>query len=103
MLDFFRRPRNIIRCTCGHVPLTEVQLTNIFNKCDLNGDGYLTKEDLTEAFRQLGSTFPGYRANRALYRADKNGDGLIDKKELDQLVEYARKRGYRLRNACSAK
>ncbi|XP_049386493.1 calmodulin-like protein 2 [Solanum stenotomum] len=79
--------KNIIRCTCGHVPLTEVQLTNIFKKCDFNGDGYLTKEDLTEAFRQLGSTFPGYRAGRALHRADKNGDGLIDKKELDKLVE----------------
>ncbi|KAG5613117.1 hypothetical protein H5410_024398 [Solanum commersonii] len=79
--------KNIIRCTCGHVPLTEVQLTNLFKKCDFNGDGYLTKEDLTEAFRQLGSTFPGYRAGRALHRADKNGDGLIDKKELDKLVD----------------
>lgn len=101
MLDFFRR-RNIIRCSCMHVPLTEGQLANIFKKCDSNGDGYLTKEDLTEAFRQLGSTFPGYRAGRALYRADKNGDGRIDKnKELDILVEYARKRGYRLTSACS--
>ncbi|KAF3683452.1 hypothetical protein P3S67_011735 [Capsicum chacoense] len=102
MFDFFR-PRDIIRCTCAHVPMTEVQLTNIFKRCDLNGDGYLTKEDLTEAFRQLGSTFPGYRAARALHRADKNGDGMIDKKELNQLVEYARKRGYRLKNACSNK
>ncbi|CAN4092725.1 unnamed protein product [Withania somnifera] len=102
MLDCFRR--NIIRCTCAHVPLTEIQLIKIFKKCDINKDGYLTKEDLTEAFRQLGSTFPGYRAARALHRADKNGDGLIDdKEELDQLVEYARKRGYRLRNACSTK
>ncbi|CAN4122701.1 unnamed protein product [Withania somnifera] len=103
MLDF-SRPRNIIRCTCAYVPSTEVQLTNIFKKCNINRDGNLTKEDLTEeAFRQLGSTFPGYRAARALHHADKNGDGLISKEELDQLVEYARKRGYRLRNACSSK
>ncbi|KAK4352076.1 hypothetical protein RND71_027594 [Anisodus tanguticus] len=103
MLDFFRRPRNIIRCTCAHISLTESQMINIFKKCDINGDGYLTKEDLTEAFRQLGSTFPGYRVSRALHHADKNGDGLIDNKELDQLVEYARKRGYTLKNVCSSK
>ncbi|OIT04144.1 hypothetical protein A4A49_00311 [Nicotiana attenuata] len=101
MLDLFR-PRNIIKCTCGQVPLTEEQLTNIFKAYDSNRDGYLSTEELRAAFRELGSIFPGYRAVRALHRVDRNGDGLIDKKELEQLVQYASKRGYSLRNACSA-
>ncbi|XP_025886305.2 calmodulin-like protein 5 [Solanum lycopersicum] len=85
----------------GRIDMSTMELDQLVEYARKHGDGYLTKEDLTEAFRQLGSTFPGYRAGRALHRADKNGDGLIDKKELDKLVEYARKRGYRLRNACS--
>lgn len=81
---------------CVSVPLTEEQLRGMFRKCDMNRNGQLSKEELKEGFRQMGSKFPGWRASRALRGADRDGDGDISlsRDEFDRLVKYALKRGY---------
>uniref|UniRef100_A0A7N0VKG8 EF-hand domain-containing protein n=1 Tax=Kalanchoe fedtschenkoi TaxID=63787 RepID=A0A7N0VKG8_KALFE len=54
----------------------------------------LTKKDLTELFKALGSRWGGWRAWRALQYADKNGDGVINHNEMDQLLIYCKKHGF---------
>lgn len=78
----------------GSVPLNEAQLKSWFTLFDANKDGRLSKEELKNALEGLGSTFPAWRAWRALRHADENGDGYISEEELDGLVKYIVKRGY---------
>ncbi|PON94175.1 Parvalbumin [Trema orientale] len=79
------------------VPYSEVQLKGVFKSSDANGDGRLSRQELRNAFASLGSFAPGWRACRALRRADKNRDGFVDEDELDYLVKYAAKRGYTIK------
>ncbi|XP_059453365.1 uncharacterized protein LOC132183914 [Corylus avellana] len=76
------------------IPPTEEVLRDIFKKYDANGDGRLSKAELKDAFRHLGSRMPGWRAGRVLHHADGNGDGFVSKEELSELVKYAKKHGY---------
>lgn len=82
-------PKSIISLS-----LTEERLKAIFNEHDANGDGSLTKEELSKAFQKLGSRNPGWRARRSLRHADANGDGSISFDELKELVKYAVKQEY---------
>ncbi|XWS30488.1 hypothetical protein CRYUN_Cryun24cG0121900 [Craigia yunnanensis] len=77
--------------------LTVAQLKYVFRRFDSNSDGYLSRQELTNAFNNLGSWFPDYRAVAALHHADKNGDGYISKEEMDELVQYALRCGYHVR------
>ncbi|PON42383.1 Parvalbumin [Parasponia andersonii] len=79
------------------VTYTEALLKDLFKSCDANGDRLLSRKELKKAFASLGSFAPGWRAFRALSRADKNRDGYIDEHELDYLVKYAAKRGYTMK------
>ncbi|EOY14494.1 Calcium-binding EF-hand family protein, putative [Theobroma cacao] len=77
-----------------NLTLNEGQLKAIFKEHDTDGDGCLSKEELSKAFQKLGSRYPGWRVRRALHHADTNGDGSIGIDELDELVKYAVKLGY---------
>ncbi|KAK8707986.1 hypothetical protein V6N13_059034 [Hibiscus sabdariffa] len=74
--------------------LNEEQLKALFKEHDTNGDGRLSKDELLQAFRKLGSRNPSWRVRRSLSHADGNGDGSIGLEELDELVKYAVKQGY---------
>uniref|UniRef100_A0A7N2KRT4 EF-hand domain-containing protein n=1 Tax=Quercus lobata TaxID=97700 RepID=A0A7N2KRT4_QUELO len=75
-------------------PMNEKQLRDTFQKYDSNGDGLLSKAELENAFKSLGSHMPNWRARRALNHADANGDKFISLEELDEVVKYAAKHGY---------
>ncbi|XWS24249.1 hypothetical protein CRYUN_Cryun28dG0084900 [Craigia yunnanensis] len=77
-----------------NLTLNEEQLKVIFKEHDTNGDGRLSKEELSKAFKKLGSRNPGWRVCRSLNHADTNEDGYISLDELDELVKYAIKQGY---------
>ncbi|KAK3231393.1 hypothetical protein Dsin_003274 [Dipteronia sinensis] len=76
------------------VPCTAEELRVAFWRYDTDRDGQLSRKELKEAFNYLGASIPGWRAHRALNHADKNGDGYISGKEVDELVNYAAKLGY---------
>ncbi|KAF9677012.1 hypothetical protein SADUNF_Sadunf08G0063000 [Salix dunnii] len=76
--------------------LTEEQLREIFKKFDISQDGRLSKEELKQAFGDLGAAVPAYRAIRGLSQADANHDGFVDMEELDELVKYAYRLGYQV-------
>ncbi|OMO74804.1 hypothetical protein COLO4_26490 [Corchorus olitorius] len=70
------------------------QLRKVFLDCDVDDNKVLTKEEVKAAFHRLGALFPGFRAWKALKRADKNRDGFITMDELDTLIDYAHKLEY---------
>lgn len=74
--------------------LSEDQLKGLLKRYDTNGDGKLSKKELSAAFRQLGLRFSGWRAGRAIHHADANCDGYISEDELRELVKYAMKWGF---------
>lgn len=77
-----------------NLSLNEEQLKVIFKEHDTNGDGRLSREELSKAFQKLGSRNAGWRARRSLHHADKNGDGSVGLEELEELAKYAVKQGY---------
>ncbi|KAJ9166222.1 hypothetical protein P3X46_021003 [Hevea brasiliensis] len=79
------------------VPVSDVQLKKLFSRFDKNNDNRLSREEIAEAFSQLGAFFPGYRAGRALAYNDANGDGFIDLHEFNDFVNYALSRGFELK------
>lgn len=76
--------------------LTKEQLRAIFMESDINKDGVLSKKELKQAFGRLGAFIPAFRAARGLHHADANHDGLVDKDELDDLIKYAYRLGYKV-------
>lgn len=66
----------------------EEQMKLIFERCDADQDGDLSKQELKKALDELGVEFPTLRAVSALWHADANDDGRISKNELAELVKY---------------
>ncbi|KAJ0046146.1 hypothetical protein Pint_04813 [Pistacia integerrima] len=75
----------------------EDQLQGMFKMFDKDKNGILTRQELNEAFSKLGSKFPAWRTWRTVRHADANGDGCISEQEINELVKYALKRGYKLK------
>uniref|UniRef100_A0A7N0UWY9 EF-hand domain-containing protein n=1 Tax=Kalanchoe fedtschenkoi TaxID=63787 RepID=A0A7N0UWY9_KALFE len=75
----------------------EEMLKRLVMEHDANGDRVLSKHELKSVFKDLGSRFPGLRARLAMRFADKDKSGYIDEGELNGLVGYMMKLGYRVR------
>ncbi|KAL6318316.1 hypothetical protein AAG906_039408 [Vitis piasezkii] len=71
------------------VPYTKQQLDEFFKHHDKNGDKLLSKEELKKAFDDLQSRNPGFRAWRAMGKADTDGDQHISQQEMEALLDYA--------------
>lgn len=69
---------------------------NFLERYDMNRDGFLSKCELTKAFEDLGAFFPAWRTGRALAVADKDGDGHVGLDELEDVLLYAKKSGYKI-------
>ena len=80
------------------VPWTKQQLMQAFKNQDSDGDGKLSKNELKQAFKVLGSSFGFYRAKKALLRADSNNNDFIDinDKEFEDLIDYAYECGFKV-------
>lgn len=75
---------------------THDHLRKFFDKYDKNGDGHLDEEEVKQAFKELGSLFPWWRAGQGLKYADVNKDGVIDREEIEALVTYILNKGFKL-------
>ncbi|KAE8729183.1 putative Calcium-binding EF-hand family protein [Hibiscus syriacus] len=90
-------PRAVRTDKHAGVAANEDLVKGVFNRYDTNKDGFLRKQELKKAFASLGSRMPRVRASLALRHADVNGDGYIGQAELDKLVKYTLKRGYKFK------
>ncbi|KAG2666379.1 hypothetical protein I3843_15G054500 [Carya illinoinensis] len=81
------------------ISYTKEELTNVFKKNDINGDGKLSWLEMIAAFEELGSRWPWFRAKDGFAHADQGKNGYIDiKTELELLVDYAYKCNYTKKN-----
>ena len=82
-------PSTKVRDPRVQVEWTKEQIMEAFKRHDSNGDGKLSKAELKQAFKYLGSNWGGRRASKAMSYADNDGSGFIDitDKELEELVE----------------
>ena len=96
MVRDFRAPWKSDQVKTVSLPWDRDQLLNVFKSFDRDGDGKLSRDELKQAFRYLGSRWSSYRTNTALHRADCNNDGFINQEELAELVDYALECGYKV-------
>ncbi|KAK4768630.1 hypothetical protein SAY87_003771 [Trapa incisa] len=59
---------------------------------DSDRDGRISKAELSRAIRTAGGWFSRHKCNEAVGSADVNRNGFIDEDEIEELVEFARKR-----------
>ncbi|KAI0494837.1 hypothetical protein KFK09_024982 [Dendrobium nobile] len=73
--------------------LTAQEFKEWLKSIDLNGDGLISRKELRDGLRALGMNSTPWKAWRALVHADLNHNKHIDgDKEVEELVNYARKR-----------
>ncbi|XP_056022814.1 uncharacterized protein LOC125649260 isoform X2 [Ostrea edulis] len=53
-------------------------LKKAFRVFDINGDGFITREELREVLTKMGETLTDHEVDEMMENADKNGDGKID-------------------------
>ena len=70
---------------CSLGTMAEVQ--QIFNKFDKNGDGKISRAELKDVLRALGSNADAAEVARIMAEIDSDGDGFID---LDEFAEFHR-------------
>jgi len=70
------------------------KVMNALKEADMNKDGHFNREELKHALKDLGSFFPGWRAQCAFKKIDANNDGQISGEEIDSLLEYLHSHGF---------
>ncbi|KAF9687573.1 hypothetical protein SADUNF_Sadunf02G0107500 [Salix dunnii] len=58
---------------------------------DIDKNGKISKDELSDAVRGNGGWFAGWKGKRGIRLADSNGDGVIDESEIDMLAAFAQK------------
>ncbi|KAH7523615.1 hypothetical protein FEM48_Zijuj06G0030700 [Ziziphus jujuba var. spinosa] len=80
----------------GYISGNEIKKFSDYLRKRKFNDGVLSKEEVAKVFQELGSRFPGWRAHRALRRADANNDGYISLDEKNELMAYINERKYKI-------
>jgi len=71
-------------------PITEqnmIELREAFSVFDLNQDGYISKDELTQAMTNFGHLVSNHEIEEMITLVDKDGNGLIDFKEFLDLMD----------------
>ncbi|KGN62517.1 probable calcium-binding protein CML36 [Cucumis sativus] len=71
--------------------LTREEIKEIFVGFDIDGDGFLSKNEVIQAFGMMGSCSPIMKAHYAMACADEDGDGRISEPELNKLIDYVQR------------
>ncbi|KAH7652835.1 EF-hand-containing protein [Dioscorea alata] len=73
--------------------MSKEQFKEWLKTVDVDGDGKISKQELTNALRALGLHFSGWKAGRGIVHADLNKNKHVDgDKEISALIAYANKR-----------
>ncbi|KAF8377533.1 hypothetical protein HHK36_030915 [Tetracentron sinense] len=59
------------------------------NRFDTDKDGRISREELKQALHNLQVWFGWWKARQGIKEADANGNGRIDREEIDKLITYA--------------
>ena len=65
----------------------EIQLRNLFDKCDVDNSGYLDREEVAKVCQELGTVLEERELLAALTLLDTNGDGKVSFEEFKDWYE----------------
>ncbi|XVF60079.1 hypothetical protein PTKIN_Ptkin08bG0014600 [Pterospermum kingtungense] len=77
----------------GPFVLTEDRCLGMLMRFDSDKDGRLSKEDVKNAFKDLGLSPPNNKTFASLSDVDENGNRYIGEDQIGELVKYVMKRG----------
>ena len=63
------------------------ELKRVFQMFDKNGDGRITKKELTDSLENLGIFIPDKELIQMIEKIDVNGDGCVDIEEFGELYQ----------------
>ncbi|CAL5211585.1 unnamed protein product [Lathyrus oleraceus] len=63
------------------------ELKRVFQMFDKNGDGRITKKELTDSLENLGIFIPDKELTQMIEKIDVNGDGCVDLDEFGELYQ----------------
>ncbi|KAJ6730074.1 CALCIUM BINDING PROTEIN [Salix viminalis] len=75
----------------GKEEMTMEQFKIWIKTLDVDKNGKITKDELSNAVRGNGGWFAGWKGKRGIRSADSNGDGVIDESEIAMLAAFAQK------------
>ncbi|KAJ6381104.1 hypothetical protein OIU77_029906 [Salix suchowensis] len=61
--------------------MTKAELKSVFATFDKNGDGFITKQELRESFKNIRIFMTEKEVEEMVVKVDANGDGLVDFEE----------------------
>uniref|UniRef100_A0A6N2MGU5 EF-hand domain-containing protein n=1 Tax=Salix viminalis TaxID=40686 RepID=A0A6N2MGU5_SALVM len=75
----------------GKQGMTMEQFKIWIKSLDIDKNGKISKDELSDAVRGNGGWFAGLKGKRGIRSADSNGDGVIDESEIAMLAAFAQK------------
>ncbi|KAK4404136.1 UNVERIFIED_CONTAM: Calmodulin-like protein 5 [Sesamum angustifolium] len=63
------------------------ELKRVFQMFDRNGDGRITKQELSDSLRNMGISIPDEELTQMIDKVDVNGDGCVDIDEFGTLYQ----------------
>ncbi|KAL9331483.1 hypothetical protein ACSQ67_001093 [Phaseolus vulgaris] len=65
--------------------MDQAELGRVFQMFDRNGDGRITRKELSDSLKNLGITISEQDLTQMIEKIDVNGDGYVDKDEFGEL------------------
>ncbi|KAF9662871.1 hypothetical protein SADUNF_Sadunf18G0099500 [Salix dunnii] len=81
-LQVSNKGRSVTSTSNGSSPAYDkAELKSVFATFDKNGDGFITKQELTQSFKNIRIFMTEKEVEEMVVKVDSNGDGLIDFEE----------------------
>lgn len=71
----------------SNLEMDPVELRRVFHMFDRNGDGKITKKELSDSLQNLGIFIPDKELVQMIDKIDVNGDGYVDMEEFGGLYK----------------
>lgn len=71
--------------------MTVEEFKEWLRKFDTNGDGCISRDELSKAIESVGKWFSRWRSSQWIRKADVNRNGVIDDDEIENLIVFAEK------------
>lgn len=75
----------------GTRELTIKEFKRWLMRFDTDKDGRISKTELQQLVKATGGWFSGWKGKAGIKAADRNGNGIVDECEIENLIQFAHK------------